>query len=276
MAAPRTGCIELAGQRLETAWWGEGPETAPTIVLLHEGLGCVALWRNFPAQLTAATGCGVFAWSRRGYGASSPIALPRPVSYMHDEAREWLRPVLDAAGVRRCILLGHSDGGSIAAIYAGSVQDDRVRGLALLAPHFLVEEVSLAGIREARGRFLNSDLRARLARYHKDVDGAFWGWNQAWLDPAFRDWNIEAEVARIRIPMLIVQGTSDPYGTVEQLRVAQWLALGPVEGLVLDGIGHAPHLEATEATVAAVADFVHRRLGSGAQEPQNQNNAQFY
>lgn len=267
--APRPGWIELAGQRLETAWWGEGPETAPTIVLLHEGLGCIALWRKFPAQLAAATGCGVFAWSRRGYGASSPIMLPRPISYMHDEAREWLRPVLDAAGVRRCILLGHSDGGSIAAIYAGSVQDPRVQGLALLAPHFFVEEVSLAGIREARERFLASDLRTRLARYHKDADGAFWGWNRAWLNPAFRDWNIEAEVARIQIPMLILQGTSDPYGTVEQLRRAERLARGPVEGVVLNGIGHAPHLEATEATVAAVADFARRLLSGSAAPPHS-------
>lgn len=265
--APRTGWIELAGQRLETAWWGEGPEAAPTIVLLHEGLGCVALWRSFPAQLAAATGCGVFAWSRRGYGASSPVTLPRPVSYMHDEARDWVRPVLDAAGVRRCILLGHSDGGSIAAIYAGSAQDARLRGLALLAPHFFVEEVSLAGIREARERFLNTDLRARLGRYHKDVDGAFWGWNQAWLNPAFRDWNIEAEVARIRIPMLILQGTSDPYGTVEQLRLAERRAGALVEGVVLNGIGHAPHLEATEATVGVVSDFTRRLFGSGAGTP---------
>ena len=255
MSAPRRFWVELPGARLEAAWWGPPPEEAPSIALLHEGLGCVALWRDFPAELAAATGCGVLAWSRVGYGASTPVPLPRPLSYMHDEARERVSPVLEAAGVRRCVLLGHSDGASIAAIHAGTVTDARVAGVALLAPHFIVEEISLDGIRTARQRWETTELRARLARYHADVDGAFLGWNDAWLTPEFRHWDITAELARVRLPLLVVQGTADAYGSVEQARLAERLAAGPVEALVLEGVGHAPHAEAPGEVLAALARF---------------------
>ena len=258
----RPGVLEVAGRRLETAWWGPGPEDAPSIVLLHEGLGCVALWRGFPERLAAATGCGVFAWSRTGYGGSTPIQPPRPVSYMHNEAADWVRPVLDAAGIGRAVLLGHSDGGSIAALYAGTQHDARVRGLALLAAHFFVEDVTIAGIEAARERFRDGDLRARLARYHADVDGAFWGWNGAWLDPAFRAWDIRAACAGIRVPSLVVQGLADPYGTEAQVHAAQAAFGAAVQPVLLDGIGHSPHLEASDATLSAVAAFVAERFAT--------------
>ena len=174
----------LDGRTLETQWWGPGPDAAPTLVLLHEGLGCVALWRDFPEALAAATGCGVFAYSRFGYGGSDSVALPRPMSYMHDEAVDVLAAVLDAAGVRRAVLLGHSDGGSIAAIHAGAVRDPRVVGVVLMAAHFFVEDLNIASIRAIKENYEQGDLRARLARYHRDVDVAFRGWNDAWLDPA--------------------------------------------------------------------------------------------
>jgi pimeloyl-ACP methyl ester carboxylesterase len=177
------------------------------------------------------------------------VLPPRPVSYMHDEARGFVRPVLDAAGVGECVLIGHSDGASIAALYAGAEQDKRVRGLVLLAPHFVVEDVCIAGIEAARERYLHGDLRARLARYHDDVDGAFWGWNGAWLNPAFRG---------ITVPTLVVQGLADPYGTEEQARIAQRAIRAPVQTLLLPGIGHAPHLEAPAETLTAVTDFVRR------------------
>lgn len=249
----RPGLLEVRGRRLETGWWGPTPDAAPTIVLLHEGLGCVAMWRGFPARLADATGCGVFAWSRAGYGASTPVPPPRPVGYMHAEAADWVRPVLDAAGVRDCLLLGHSDGGSIAALYAGTQHDERVRALALLAPHFFVEDVSISGIEQARDRYLNADLRDRLARYHADVDGAFWGWNGAWLNPDFRAWTITAEAAGIVVPTLVVQGLADPYGTEAQVTALQSVAGAWVRPLLLDGVGHAPHLEAATATLDAVA-----------------------
>ena len=250
--------VNLPGARLEAAWWGPGPDAAPTIALLHEGLGCLALWRDFPAALAAATGCGVLAWSRPGYGASSAISLPRPFSYLHDEARERVSPVLDAFGVRRCLLLGHSDGASIAAIHAGSVADARVAGVALLAPHFVVEELSLDGVREARRRWDQGDLRARLARHHQDVAGAFLGWAETWADPAFRSWDITAELARIRVPLLVVQGSADAYGSVAQLRLAETLAAGPVQGLLLEGVGHVPQVEAPQQVLAALREFTAR------------------
>jgi len=250
----------LDGRHIETAWWGPSPDAAPTLVLLHEGLGSVGLWRMFPAALQAATGCGVLAYSRFGYGRSSSIALPRPLSYMHDEARDMLGPVLDAAGVRRCLLVGHSDGGSIAAIYAGEARDPRVAGLALIAAHFFVEEVSVAAIAGITGEYDTGELRARLARHHDDVEAAFRGWSGAWLDPAFRAWNITRQVEAIRVPILLLQGADDVYGTVEQVRVAERHARCPVETLLIPGAQHSPHIEASEVTCAAVAGFARRLL----------------
>jgi pimeloyl-ACP methyl ester carboxylesterase len=249
---------------LETAWWGPGPDQAPTLVLLHEGLGCVALWRDFPEALVAATGCGVFAWSRFGYGGSDPVTLPRPMSYMHDEALTVLPRVLDAAGVRRAVVIGHSDGGSIAAIHAGAVRDPRVCGLVLIAAHFFVEELNIASIAAIRATYEEGDLRARLARYHRDVDVAFRGWNDAWLDPRFRAFDITEHVARIPVPVLALQGAEDPYGTAEQLRVLERVALCPVETRLIAGARHAPHLEAKDATLAAIVPFVRRVLMKAA------------
>lgn len=261
---PRRGWIALPdGRRMETAWWGPGPERAPVLVLLHEGLGCVSLWRDVPARLAAMTGCGVLAYSRLGYGQSDGVPLPRPLSYMHDEAREVLPLVLDATGARHLLLVGHSDGGSIAAIYAGSCQDRRLAGLALLAPHFFVEEVSVRAIAEAKRRWETTDLRARLARHHRDPDTAFLGWNGAWLDPDFpRVFDLQPEIAHIRLPVLVVQGEADPYGTVEQVRMLEREAYCPVETLLLPGVGHAPHLEAPEPVLAAIADFASRAFAA--------------
>jgi pimeloyl-ACP methyl ester carboxylesterase len=245
------------GVELETAWCGPGPQDAPSIVLLHEGLGCVALWRGFPQALADATGCGVFCYSRAGYGQSDPVGLPRPLTYMHDEAAR-LPAVLDAAKITRAILLGHSDGASIATIATGSHYDARVRGLVLIAPHFFVEMLSIAGIAAAKVAYDNGDLRPRLARFHSDVDVAFRGWNDAWLDPAFRAWRIDEFLAHIRLPILVVQGSDDEYGTMEQVRTAEALAYGPVETLLLTGVGHQPHLRAQAAVVEGVRDFADR------------------
>jgi pimeloyl-ACP methyl ester carboxylesterase len=249
---------------LETAWWGPGPDQAPTLVLLHEGLGCVALWRDFPEALVAATGCGVFAWSRFGYGGSDPVTLPRPMHYMHDEALTVLPRVLDAAGVRRAVLIGHSDGGSIATIHAGAVRDARVRGVVLIAAHFFVEELNIASIAAIKAIYEEGDLRQRLARYHRDVDVAFRGWNDAWLDPRFRAFDITEHVSRIRVPILALQGSEDPYGTAEQLRVLERVAHCPVETRLIAGARHAPHLEAKDATLAAIVPFVRRVLMKAA------------
>lgn len=250
----------IAGRRIEAAWHGPRPDEAPTLVLLHEGLGCVAMWRDFPQALAARTGCGVLAYSRPGYGKSDPVPLPRPVSYMHDEAAGVLPAILDQAGIRKAILVGHSDGASIATIYAGSRQDFRIRGLVLMAPHFFVEEVSIRSIEAAKRAYETGDLRSRLAKYHDHVEAAFRGWNGPWLDPAFRSWRIEAEVAHIRVPILIIQGEEDEYGTAAQVALAEEAAYCPVEVRMLAACGHSPQLDQPEATLAAVAAFVHRVL----------------
>jgi pimeloyl-ACP methyl ester carboxylesterase len=250
--------LQANGATLEAAWWGPGPDQAPSLVLLHEGLGCVALWRDLPQRLVAATGCGVFAYSRQGYGQSDPVPVPRPLTYMQDEARESLPAVLDAAGIRRAILVGHSDGASIALLYAGGVQDFRIAGLVLIAPHVMVEDVSIAEIEAARAAYTDGDLRGKLARYHRDVDGAFWGWNRAWLDPGFRAWRIDDSVAFIRVPILLIQGDGDEYGTEAPLRLIEAEAYCPVETLLVPGARHAPQNSHGPVVVAAIAGFVQR------------------
>jgi pimeloyl-ACP methyl ester carboxylesterase len=255
------GRLALGGASLEYRFTGPQPAEAPTIVMLHEGLGSAALWRDLPERLAAATGAGVFAWSRAGYGRSSPVALPRPLDYMHREAREVLPAVLEAIGFRRGLLLGHSDGASIATIYAGSVQDHRVRGLSLIAPHFFVEELSLASIAEAKTAFETGELREKLARWHDDVDGAFLGWNGAWLDPGFpAAFDLTEELAYLRVPVQIVQGAEDRYGTVRQIEVAREECYCPVDVTLIDAAGHTPQREAPEVTLAALSAFANRML----------------
>ena len=213
MALADFGFFDIGTQKLEYRMIGPRPDQAPTVVLLHEGLGCVGLWNDFPDKLQQATGCGVFVYSRDGYGQSSPVKLPRRLSYMHDEARQTLPLLLQTIGFQRGLLIGHSDGASIAAIYAGSHQDHRVGGLVLMAPHFFTEDMGIASIEEARKVYETGDLRARLARWHADVDNAFKGWNGAWLDPEFRQWDITEFLAYIRVPILIVQGEDDRFKT---------------------------------------------------------------
>jgi pimeloyl-ACP methyl ester carboxylesterase len=257
---PDHGFLELGAMRLEYRMIGPRPDAAPTIVMLHEGLGCVGLWGAFPEQLASATGAGVFVYSRAGYGQSSPVTLPRPLTFMHEEARDVLPRVLAAIGFQRGLLLGHSDGASIAAIYAGSVQDHRVRGLILIAPHFFTEDMGIAEIAKAKEAYATTDLRQKLARWHADVDNAFVGWNEAWLDPAFRQWDITEQLAYIRVPMLIVQGENDQYGTARQIAVAQDECYCPVDVALLPGVRHAPHREAPDALLQVTSDFANRLL----------------
>jgi pimeloyl-ACP methyl ester carboxylesterase len=254
------GFLDLAPRRLEYRMIGPRPDAAPTIVMLHEGLGSVGLWGSFPEQIAAATGAGVFVYSRAGYGQSSPGQLPRSTAFMHEEACAVLPRVLEAIGFRRGLLLGHSDGASIAAIYAGSVQDHRVRGLVLLAPHFFTEDMGIAEIRRAAAAFAAGEFREKLKRWHADVDCAFRSWSEPWLHPDFRKWDITDALGYIRVPILIVQGDNDQYGTLKQIEAAQQECFCPVETLVLPGIRHVPHREAPEPTLQAVAGFINRLL----------------
>jgi pimeloyl-ACP methyl ester carboxylesterase len=250
-----SGFLTIGDARLEYRMIGPSPESAATIVMLHEGLGSAGLWGDFPEKLQAATGAGVFVYSRAGYGHSTPVKLPRPIDYMHVEALDVLPKLLDKIGFRRGMLLGHSDGASIAAIYAGAHQDHRVQGLALIAPHFIVEDVSIASIAEIRTAYETTNLKEKLARWHKDVDNAFYGWNGAWLDPKFRDWDISEYLAYIRVPVAIVQGADDQYGTIRQIEIAQAECYCPVDVTILSGAGHSPHREAADAALAVIADF---------------------
>jgi pimeloyl-ACP methyl ester carboxylesterase len=254
------GFLHIGASDLEYRLIGPAPDAAPTIVMLHEGLGSAGLWGDFPDKLQAATGAGVLVYSRAGYGASTPVTLPRPLDYMHTEALEVLPRLLETIGFRRGLLLGHSDGASIAAIYAGGIQDHRIRGLVLIAPHFVVEDMGLSAIADLGKAFATTDLRSKLARWHNNVDDTFHGWNNAWLDPAFRDWDISEYLAYIRVPVAILQGADDQYGTIRQVEIAQEECYCPVDVTIIPGAGHSPHREAPGATLDAIADFATRIL----------------
>jgi pimeloyl-ACP methyl ester carboxylesterase len=226
----------------------------PALVLLHEGLGSVSMWRGVPASLHEATGRRVVTYSRAGYGRSGPASLPRPVTYMHDEADVVLPELVAQLGIARPVLIGHSDGASIAVLYAGAGHD--AAGLVLLAPHVIVEDVTVASIAAARDAYSSSDLRERLARHHDDVDNAFRGWNDVWLSPAFRTWDITERLPAIEAPVLVIQGDADAYGTARQLDLIEAGVRGRVERLLIPGVGHAPHLEAPDAVRAAITAFV--------------------
>ena len=257
-----TGFLRIGGSDLEYRMIGPAPQDAPTMVMLHEGLGSVGLWGDFPDRLAAATGTGVFVYSRAGYGASTPVKLPRPLDYMQIEALDVLPKLLDQVGFRRGLLVGHSDGASIAAIYAGGTGDHRVRGVAMIAPHFIVEDISVASIAEIKLAYETAGLKAKLQRWHNDVDNAFYGWNGAWLDPKFRCWDISEYLAYIRVPVTILQGADDEYGTIRQIEIAEEECYCPVEVTIIPGAGHSPHREAPEATLNAIAEFAERILST--------------
>jgi pimeloyl-ACP methyl ester carboxylesterase len=252
IAVPET--IEIAGVRLEVkAWEGGAEDSACPILLLHEGLGSVAMWRDFPAALARRTGRPVIAWSRIGYGQSDPLPEPRDPDYMHCEA-DLVPQVMDTLGIARALLLGHSDGGSIALI-AAARYPERVAALVLEAPHVFVEDVAVASIAAARDHYLASDMGERMARYHRLPDQVFWRWNDIWLDPRFRGWNIEDLLPRIAAPTLLIQGLGDEYGTLEQLDRIEAVVPG-AKRVELPDCGHSPHRDQPEAVLEAVAAFV--------------------
>jgi len=239
---------------------GDAAARAPALVFLHEGLGSIRQWREFPAQVAGATGRRALVYSRYGYGQSDVLREARAgVDFMHREALEALPRLLAALGVERPVLIGHSDGASIALIHAGAGHP--VRALALMAPHVFVEPVCIESIRKASETFASSDLAARLAKYHRDPAKTFHLWADAWLDPAFLDWNIEDCLGAIACPVLAIQGVDDAYGTMAQLeRVARGVG-GPCELVKLAACGHAPYRDQPERTLEAVARFVNERCG---------------
>jgi len=249
--------ITVEGLKLEYRDYPASVENRPPVLLLHEGLGSVTMWRHFPEKLAAATGCRVVVWSRAGYGGSEPYPEARTPRYMHREGEEMLPAFLAALGIERPILVGHSDGGSIALIFAGAFPEVP-RGVAVMAPHEFVEEVTLAGIREARTAWATTDLPKKLARYHHErTPQVFADWNDIWLSPAFRDWNIEPCLPRIQCPVLAIQGEDDEYATMRQIEVIAEQVPG-TELLKLAACGHSPHRDQEAAVLTALAGFIRK------------------
>ncbi|MGB8061254.1 MAG: alpha/beta hydrolase [Candidatus Sulfotelmatobacter sp.] len=229
---------------------------APELVFLHEGLGSVSHWKDFPARVCKATGCPVTVYSRYGSGNSALLTEPRPVRYMHDEALAVLPDLLAQLQIENPILIGHSDGASIAIIYAGA--HDNARGLVLLAPHVFVEDLSVASIAQAKIQFETTKLPENLARHHRDAAKTFWGWNEIWLHPEFRNWNIEEYLPRITCPVLVIQGMDDQYGTMAQVEAIRRQVAGKVEVVALENCRHSPQRDQPEAVLEAIRKFVTR------------------
>ena len=246
----------IAGRRLETIWIPPREPRRSPLVFLHEGLGSIGLWKRVPEEIAALTGCGVLVYSRYGNGYSEALHEARAPAFMHDEALTVLPELLEAFGLGKVTLVGHSDGASIALIYAGSYPE-RVRGLVLEAPHVFVEDLSVRSIAQAKVAYETTGLRAKLARYHADVDGTFFGWNDIWLHPAFRTWNIETYAGGLRCPSLLLQGACDEYGTAAQIDAIRRLAVdAPVDTLVLARCGHSPHRDRPGLALPAMAAFI--------------------
>ena len=251
--------LALRGGEIEYVYRRGTSTDAPTIVFLHEGLGTLRLWRDLPARLCEGTPNGWLLYSRFGNGFSTELRAARTPSYMHDEALEVLPELLDRLGIARALLLGHSDGGSIAAIFAGAFPE-RCSGLVLEAPHAFVERQSIDAIAAIGARYRSdAALRERIGRHHRNGDGTFFGWNDIWLHPDFRNWNIEESIARIVAPILAIQGSDDEYGTFEQLDRIVASARGEVDRLLLARCGHAPHRDRAEFFVSSVRAWIAER-----------------
>lgn len=242
------------GRRFEALRIDAQRPDRPTLVLLHEGMGCVAMWRDFPQALCATTGCGALVYSRAGYGRSDPAIGVRGVDYLHVEALDVLPGVLDAAGIENPLLVGHSDGGSIALIYAAQASRP-LRGVVAMAPHEFVEAETLAGIRAAREAWQDTNMRERVARYHDNPDWVFHAWNDTWLSPEFARWSIEALLPAITCPVLAIQGVDDEYATLRQIEViAECVPHG--RALALPQCGHSPQRDQPGAVIEAVTEFL--------------------
>lgn len=249
--------LNLDGIEIEFLLTEASEETKdfPTLVFLHEGLGSIELWRKVPNLISQGLGNPrMLLYSRPGYGNSTPIREDRPLTYMHKEAEEILPQILGSLGISSPVLIGHSDGASIALIHAGS--GFPVHSLVLIAPHVMVEAQSVAGIEAARHAYLTTDLPKRLSRYHRDPDSTFWGWNKVWLSEGFLQWNIEEYLQHIKAPTLVIQGDLDEYGTTAQLESIHSRVPGPVESQIVVGAHHSPHLEATDEVVGRIVDFI--------------------
>ncbi len=252
--------IEVLGREIEVRMIPGAATGCPPLVFLHEGLGSVSLWRDFPDHVARKVGAPAMLYSRFGYGKSAGLTAPRTPKFMHEEAIDVLPALLDKLGIVAPILIGHSDGASIALIHAAT-SGRQTTGLILMAPHVMVEPISVESIARVTETYERTDLKARLARHHTRVDDAFLGWSRIWLDPRFRSWTLAEEASALTVPTLLIQGEDDEYGTLAQLDAIAEVAKGPVTRLVLRECGHAPHRDQEDQVLAAVAEFVKGVLG---------------
>lgn len=250
--------ISAAGHALEYQWI-EG--SGPPLVFLHEGLGSIRQWRDFPATVAKATGCRALVYDRYGYGNSDVLAESRVgVDFMHREALKFLPEILSKLKIDNPILVGHSDGASIALIHAGAGHP--VRGVAVMAPHVFIEDICVNSIAKAARQFETTELPQRLGKYHRDARRTFHLWADAWLDPAFRQWNIESTLAGIQCPVLAIQGEQDEYGTMAQLDAIQRQVAGPCELLKLPDCGHSPHQDQPDKVLISLSQFIGKIIGT--------------
>jgi len=251
---PATSLVLAAGHRLECLEYPAHQLNRPPLVFLHEGLGSVAMWRDFPARVAHATGCRTLVYSRYGYGQSDVLEGRHGPDFMHREALQALPDLLAALAIDKPVLIGHSDGGSIALIYAGAGCGP-LSGVITMAAHVFVEDVTMASVAAAKRAFETTDLAEKLSRYHRDVHKTFWGWTDIWLDPRLRPWNIEEYLPRISCPLLVIQGEDDEYGTLRQVEAIA-ARVPESRQLILPDCRHSPHRDQPEAILAAIVDFV--------------------
>jgi len=249
--------LRINTNKLESVWYGPPPEAAPTLVFLHDGLGCVSLWKDFPEKLATKTACGALVFSRLGYGKSASCELPRALDFMHHEALTELPEILSQHKIRKCILVGHSDGSSIALIHSADNPTEYLLGIVHVAPHVFCEQLTTESIEKVKELYLSGNLRERLQKHHgANVDCAFHGWADVWLHPNFSAWNIEDCLPKIRVPQLIVQGNDDEYGTSAQIEAIVRQSGNSVETCFLDNCGHSPHRDQEIQTLERMSKFV--------------------
>jgi pimeloyl-ACP methyl ester carboxylesterase len=250
--------LKLGSKKIEIQWHNGELTNRPALVFMHEGLGCVGMWKDFPKRISDSTGCPCFVFSRFGYGYSDPCSYPWKINFMHSQALTVLPQILKQAGIEKYILIGHSDGGSIGIIFAGSPNTKGLSGLITLAAHVFCEQCTVESIQQARINYEQQDLKEALKKYHcKNTDNAFRGWNDVWLNPNFINWNIEKYLKKIKVPMLAIQGKEDKYGTDKQIDSIK-SKVNNVESFLLDDCRHSPHIDRSETVLKIMTKFIHQ------------------
>lgn len=253
-----TDFLKLNSKKIEIQWHEKGEKNKPTLIFLHEGLGCVRMWKDFPQKVSQKTGCPALVFSRLGYGNSDPCPLPWKINFMHKQALRILPEIIKKADIKTYILVGHSDGGSIGIIFSGSPCAKGLKGLITQAAHVFCEQKTVESIRQAKINYEHQDLRQLLEKYHgENTENAFRGWNDVWLAPKFINWNIEKYLTRIDIPMLAIQGKDDQYGTIKQIESIK-NHVKHVKPYLVDDCGHSPHLEQQKIVLNIMAEFIHQ------------------